>query len=382
MSTEDRSRRWATLALVVLVWLGMPARAAENDWVPLHLLRTGDIGALLCVDVPAGAHAGRWLIDTGSSVNLAAPRTAERWHSADAPRVGLNTAQGVRYGAAVELPGFGIGSLPPITLKAVEFDLEAFVGAAAENLAGVLGAPFFDAVRLELDLPNARARFLPAGTPSAPPAASGAPRTLPLTRLRGLPVLQLQIDDRPAEGFLFDTGHAGALVRLAGEGHGIPADGRMASMARRVTLDGALREKVPVLDVVGSALGRVLPAGVVGSAGVALFENCRLALELRAQRLELAGCDAVTLRGGFGLQLQREARRLKVSQVLAGSPAERAGLRAGDEIVRLAGRQQFESLSAAWQELATANEVEIVVRRGPSELARRLKRAHFLPALP
>jgi len=363
-----------------MLWLGAPARAAASDWVPLHLLRTGDVGALLCVDVLDGAHAGRWLIDTGSSVNLAAPRTAQRYRNPDAQRIGLHTAQGMRQGVAVELPGFGIGSLAPLTLKAVEFDLDAFVGPAAENLAGVLGAPFFDALRLELDLPNARARFLPAG--AAAPAGAGAPMTLALTRQRGLPVLQLQIDDRPAEGFLFDTGHAGTLVRLAGGGRMLPPDGRQASMARRVTLGSVLREKVPVVEVAGSALGRVLPAGVVGSAGVALFESCRLALELRAQRLELIGCDAVTLRGGFGLQLQHDERRLSVSQVMAGSPAERAGLRAGDEIVRLAGRQQFDSLGSAWHELASANEVDVAVRRGSGEYTRRLKRAHFLPLLP
>jgi len=205
-----------------------------------------------------------------------------------------------------------------------------------------------------------------------------------LTRVRGLPVLQLQIDERAAEGFLFDTGHAGALVRLAGGdiGSAPSLDGRQTSMARHVTIGAVAREKVPVVEVAGSALARALPAGVVGSAGVALFESCRLALELRAERLELAGCDKVTLRGGFGLQLQHEARRLSIAQVMAGSPAERAGLRAGDEIVRLGGRQQFDSLASAWQELASASEVDIAVRRGTSESTRRLKRAHFQPLLP
>lgn len=380
MRRENRSRRWGALALATLLaWLVVPARTMASDWVPLHLLRTGDIGALLCIDVRHGAHAGRWLIDTGSSVNLAAPRTAERYRNPDAQRIGLHTAQGTRHGAAVELPDFGIGNLSPVTLKAVEFDLDAFVGSAAENLAGVLGAPFFEALRVELDLPNARARFLPAGVASGTAAPGGAPVTLALTRLRGLPVLQVQVDGQAVEGFLFDTGHAGALVRLADSGQALGPDGRRASMARRVAIGGLLREKVPMVEVAGSGLGRVLPAGVVGSAGVALFESCRLAIELRAQRLELSGCDSVTLRGGFGLQLQHAARRLSVSGVLAGGPAERAGLRTGDEIVRLSGRQQFDSLGAAWQELASANEVELVLRRGSSEFARRLKRAHFLP---
>ena len=382
MNSADRSHRWAAQAFAALLGWLEPAAGLAADWVPLHLLRTGDIGALLYVDVTHGAHAGRWLIDTGSSVNLAAPRTAQRYRNPDAQHIGLHTAQGTRHGNAVELPDFRIGDLPPATLKAVEFDLDAFVGPAAENLAGVLGAPFFDALRVELDLPNARARFLPAGQAGALPAISAAPVTVPLTRARGLPVLQLQIDDRLAEGFLFDTGHAGALVRLAGGARALPTDGRQASLARRVSIGSAVRHKVPLVDVAGSGLRRVLPAGVVGSAGVALFESCLVALELRAQRLELAGCDSVTLRGGFGLQLQHEARRLSISQVIGGSPAERAGLRAGDEIVRLGGRQQFDSLSAAWQELAQVNEVDVSVRRGPAEFMRRLKRSHFLPALP
>jgi PDZ domain/Aspartyl protease len=382
MKTRDSSLRRGFLMLVVLlVELGAPPAAQASEWVPLHLLRTSDTGALLCVDLPHGAHAGRWLIDTGSSVNLAAPRTAQRWRQPDAQRIGLHTAQGVRHGLVVDLPDFGIGNLPPATLKVVEFDLDAFVGAAADNLAGVLGAPFFEALRLELDLPNARARFMQADTVSRS-AATRASTVIALTRPRGLPVLQLQIDDQPPEGFLFDTGHTGALVRLAGSGHLLAPDARSTRMARRVMMGTVQREKVPVVDVSGSGLGRVLPAGVVGSAGVALFETCHIALELRAQRLELSGCDSVTLRGGFGLQLQHDSHRLSVSNVMAGSPAERAGLRAGDEIVRLAGRQQFDSLGAAWHELAMANEVELAVRRGTTEFVRRLKRAHFLPLLP
>ena len=385
MSSGDRPGRPSRAVLAaLLLWLAMPACALASAWLPLQVLRTGDIGGLLCVDVAQGAYAGRWLIDTGSGVNLAAPQTAERYRTSDAQRIGLHTAQGTRHGAAVELPGFAIGELPPVTLKAVEFDLVAFVGAAAENLAGVLGAPFLDSLRLELDLPNARVRFLPTGTASAAASDTTAPVTLALKRVRGLPVLQVQIDDRPAEGFLFDTGHAGALVRLAGGdvGRAPPPAGRQMGLARRVMIGSVLREKVPVVDAADSALGRALPAGVVGSAGVALFERCRIALELRAQRLELAGCDSATLRGGFGLQLQHDARRLSISQVLAGSPAERAGLRAGDEILRIAGRQQFETLGSAWHELANTAEVEVVVRRGSGELVRHLKRAHFLPPLP
>lgn len=379
-----RGSRW--LHRVALAWLlgllGAPVEAAE--WMRLHLLRSSDVGALIAIEVAEGAHAGRWLIDTASTVNLAAPHIARPYRIADPQRIGLHTAQGRYAGPLVELPQFRVGELAPLTLKAVEFDLEALVGPAAEGLAGVLGAPFLADVRLELDLPNARARMLAPGRAAETPLPASAPVILAVTRLRGLPVVQLRIGERAAEGYLFDTGHAGALVRLAG--HAEPGEAAFAAprsaLARRVTSGALVRKQVPLVDLPGSALGRALPPGVVGSAGIALFETCRVTLELAAERLELAGCDVVTLPGSYGLQLQHDRQRLHITLVLPGGPAERAGLRAGDEIVRLGQRRQFASLGAAWDELASSADVEVGVRRGASEFVRRLTRAYFLPALP
>ena len=105
-------------------------------------------------------------------------------------------------------------------------------------------------------------------------------------------------------------------------------------------------------------------------AGVALFEGARLTLDL-ARRRACVEPGERTVPGGFGFTLDRERDRLVVTGVLDDSPAQAAGLRAGDAIVALGRRgragQRRARLVAAVRERA---ELSIGIERGGVARAR------------
>jgi S1-C subfamily serine protease len=68
---------------------------------------------------------------------------------------------------------------------------------------------------------------------------------------------------------------------------------------------------------------------------------------------------------------------VKVSGVTPGSPAEGAGLRAGDVVVGLAGKPvaSLQEYSAVLKELAPGDETDVVVDRGGQTLTIRVRLA-------
>jgi membrane-associated protease RseP (regulator of RpoE activity) len=130
----------------------------------------------------------------------------------------------------------------------------------------------------------------------------------------------------------------------------------------------------------GTTLREALPASIVGSAGVALFDGALLAIDLDAGLLCIEAVPAsAALPGGYGMLLAQGPLAPRVAGVLPGSPAARAGLQAGDEIVRLEGRAAPHTLPMLWQAIAQRGSLEMEVRRGAAVQRVRLERAYFLP---
>lgn len=62
--------------LALLCAAAVPAAAAE---VALRRVATGDIGVLLIVEAMLDGQPMRWLLDTGATHNLVAPRVPRPW---------------------------------------------------------------------------------------------------------------------------------------------------------------------------------------------------------------------------------------------------------------------------------------------------------------
>lgn len=363
-----RARRvMAALLLCGSFALALAAPAAVE--LPLHLLRSGDIGVLMAVDAEVAGQRGRWLIDSGSRFNLIGQRLGRALALPWGDAVRLSTAAGVRHGAQVELPRVRLGDLDRAGVPAVQADLAAIAGPFARQLDGVLGAPFLAGLVLHVDLARERIRIEAAATGgvAAPPNAQ------PLAWADGLPVLTLELGGR-TERYLFDTGAAGGLVHLRA--------GPQMQLWRvaQLVLGGHRRGQVPLALLPPSALARALPTDVFGAAGLALLDGCAFTADFAAGWLSVQDCRRTDLRGGYGLELAEDGAGVRIAAVLPDSPAAQAGLRAGDRLRRL-GTSAPPSLLGAFAVLGRSSRLELEVQRDGAVLARVLTRTHFLPPL-
>lgn len=355
-------RRLAALALWAVVTL--PAGAGE---VALQRLPTGDIGVLLRVDATLDGRPMRWLLDTGATHNLVSSRVPST--PADpAETMPMHSAAGSLPATRVVLGEVRIGDADLPGLDAWRVDLAPLLGPLAAQVDGVLGMPALDRRRIVVDLITQRVDL-------DAPAPIGSERAAPLDRVRGLPVIGVVLQGQPLK-LLLDTGTAGGIVRLQRGFFARPA----LWLAPQIDLAGVLRRQVPVADLPGSALGRALPAEVAGSLGMAVLDGCRFTIDLQHDRFSIERCANEALPGGFGMHWAASDGALVLAGVWPGSPADRAGLRAGDRVLTLDGVP----VDAAHADAAIAGRprVTIEVVRGSERVSATLERAYFLPPLP
>ena len=374
--------RGALTLTLALLMAGRAIAAGASGTLPLQLVPTGDIGGLLVVELRIEGRASRWLVDTGSSRHLVAPALAKQLALAERGRVSADTAFGRFAGPEVTLPPLMLGTLPITQAAAVVLDLRPLAGAAADDIDGVLGAPWLDEVNVAFDFAS---WTLAASTAPLERCPDGT-HEVAVERRRGVPVMSLAVNGAQPERVLFDTGNAAALVRVDSDDapvrRGVPLPGVSAVLARaaRVELGALVRREVPVAHLRAAALRAAMPAEVAALAGVALFEGAQLTLDLGARRACVAPGERV-VPGGFGFTIDRQRERLVVTGVLDDSPAHAAGLRAGDAIVSWAGAAAPTSVAAAWSLVRERAELTLDIERGSIARTATLRRSHFLPPL-
>ena len=358
--------------------------------MPLHLLRTGDLGVLLTVDAQVAGRNGRWLIDTGSSQTLVSPRFADALGLVAGESRALASVAGVLQGADVALPAVQAGRYTRERLTAVRVDVSPILGPLAPGIDGVLGTTFFTGAVLEVDMAAATWRVRAGDAAGAADAGTQAPGE-PLELVRGVPVVGLALDGR-AGRYVLDTGSAGGVVRITA-GRAPLRLGR----ALQAQLGGQWRAQVPVAQLGSVALGRALPAATNGFAGMALLDGCRFTIDFAASRFTVHECARPALPGGYGLDLAEDVGGLLIARVYDASPAAAANLRAGDRITQLGtlalpgllpgslpGSLPISlpiSLREAWVQMAATDNLRISIKRGSAAVEHTLQRAYFLPPL-
>lgn len=373
-----RARAVAILLANVLGGLG--TARADSGPVPLQRIALGELGGWIAVDATVGERPGRWLIDTGASRNFVSAAMARELGLAASGTVRADMPLGQVQGGEVTLPPLRVGTYARSGHTALVIDLEPVLGPAAEGIDGVLGVPWLETQQAELDLHRWNGRFGGDGAAGCPTGLDA----LPLTRHRGLPVIALD-DAANGERYVLDTGNPAGLIRIdavppAANEPGLLLPGDLRLTVRPLArLGPQQRTEVPVTRLTALAVRRALGDAARGLAGTAFLDGARWVIDLGRDRLCVQPGRFATP-GGFGLVPERSGELLRVQRVLPGSPAEQAGLRAGDLIAQWAGMPANRPLAQLWQAVQGREELTLVIGEPAREV--RLKRAIFAPRAP
>jgi hypothetical protein len=371
--------RLAVVALLVSL-AGAGAAQPDSGAVPLHRIALGELGGWIALEATVGGRRGRWLLDSGASRNLVAPALARQLGLRPSGALRADTPLGAVQGGEAELPPLAVGGFERRGQRALVVELARLLGAAAEGVDGVLGVPWLEGQQADIDLHTWTGRFGAAGPADCPPGLE----PLALTRYRTLPVVTLDVGSS-SQRYVFDTGNPAGLIRIeadapdaAAPGLSLPGD-MLLTVLREAALGPQARTEVPVTRLTSPTLRRALGDAARGLAGTAFMDGARWVLDLAHDRLCVQTARFATP-GGFGLVPERAGEALRVQLVLPGSPASRAGLRAGDPIRHWAGLPASTDLASLWQAVQGRDELRLGVGEPAREVT--LERAIFAPVAP
>jgi predicted aspartyl protease len=239
-------------------------------------------------------------------------------------------------------------------------DLSAVQRLVGRPVQVLLGRDVFDQAIVQIDFQSRRLTLTPRGDFQPPP---GAP--LPLKRsgdLRSVPIRVAGVE----MSAILDLGNAGGLlIDQEFAAHYGLLDGRRASTTLSVGADGAHEETqstVDRLELGGVSLDGVpttatanLSSKAPANIGLQVLSRFRMTIDFAGDRLWLMPyADATTRafrKNRAGLSLAPENGRLVVDHVARGSPAERAGWKAGEAITAIDGKPTpagFAGVEASW----------------------------------
>lgn len=385
----------AALAGAALVPWVRPARAVGVA-LPLHRLRTGDIGGLIGVSLELEGRLGIWLIDSGSTNHVIDAAYARRRRFPIDSAVWLASAGGRQRVLRVRLPALRLptGEQLEGVDQALSVDLQPLRDVAGPQVLGVLGMPLLAGRITRFDL--ALDQIL-LDAPST--AASVDVIDVPLKLDSGLAVASVALSAGIEGEVLVDTGNAGAMTVFAHAAEGIVQD-RSLPMLESRELGGVV--SVAYARIEDFALGRfhrrelplVLERGVrarrgghfdrlLGSLGNAVFEGSSFDLDLAASRLRLypGPLAGAAMPGGFGFAVAPRGDHLVLDRVLEGGPAAQAGLQPGDTVRSADGRTVSAAPAVLWAHLHERDDALFDMERDGAKWRVRLARSTFYPSL-
>lgn len=293
-----------------------------------------------------GRPAEAWL-DSGSSATVVDATFAQT--------LGLSLEGGIRArgvagavgGVRLASAALDIGGQPIPAQRVAVMDLSAVTRVVPRPVQVILGREVFEQSIVQIDFAHRRLSvlpregFRPPATPPVPLRASGGLRSFPI-----------RVGDTETEA-IFDLGNSGALLLDQGfaRANGLMA-GRRTSTQLSVGADGPRQSLIASLDRVEVGGVAFRSVGVVATAGLASHAPANVGLEILSRfkvTVDFAGdrlwlepvpgaAEAPFRKNRAGLALVPEAVSVRVTHVAAGSPAEAAGWRIGEEIAAIDGR--------------------------------------------
>ena len=337
------------------------------------------------VPVSVDGHALRFVLDSGGVTLVTAEAAA---------RLGLRAEGRLEAGGVDERPvtaGFvrvrrlAIGDAAVLDVRLMRVlsmpDASAVLGAQVD---GILGVELFRRLVVRIDYERQRLHLLRR---PAPPAADWG-RRLPLTFFVHIPCVTATLDGETGQ-FWLDTGNSGAVLLHARPGAPPPAGasavttigwgvggairGRLAR-ARRLEL-GDITIDAPALRVLEDGERALSTPGLAGNIGAAVlsrfvvtFDHAQAAVWLAPNASFGAPFDI----DRSGLRIHAGARGFDIVAVMAGSPADEAGLRVGDVVVAVDGVPATDiplhAQRRAWQASPAGTRVDVRVERAGDDI--------------
>jgi hypothetical protein len=240
-------------------------------------------------------------------------------------------------------------------IRAGVMDLSQISEQAGHPMLFILGKEVFNELIIDIDFAHHRIAFRDPAAFSAPPGAA----RVALGRHQDRRSIPVSVEGRAAVSFDFDLGNNGALIvypAYRDEVHLL--DGRPQSFGLSAGVGGLIKSKLATLGSISvagidfaavptefpdAADNAVNSDRTAGNIGLTVFSRFRLLTDYPHDALWLIP-DPEHLRDPFvrdrsGLATMPAKDRLKVLMVAPGSPAERAGLKEGAEIVAVDGKQ-------------------------------------------
>ena len=296
----------------------------------------------------------RLVFDTGAA-NYLAPESARALGLAVAGGVNIaGVGEGSESGGFAHLQSVSIGAASLTNEAAIVGPLPypATHPRAGLSVAGLTGYEFLSEFRTTIDYSD---RTIGFASFRSPRLSGGV--TIPFHSDGHSIYIEASIEGVPGL-FRLDTGDGGAvtLFRSFADRHGLFRDGGRASVqagglggtlstrdlvGRSFRLAAATLSNVPV-SISDTRSGAFFSRSLAGNLGAGLLSRFTITFDYRAHVLTFApnrhfadpfGRD----RSGLSVT-QREPDALQVLAVATGSPADRAGIRAGDRITAVDGR--------------------------------------------
>ncbi len=363
--------------------------ALSTGWIPFQFYGTGHI----FFDALVNGHRTRVLLDSGatvSAIDTVFMRTlgVNAQGKFAAPGSGGIATAGFAGGLTVE-----VGNLTVHNLKAITLDLAPTAARMTHALPFVLGDEVFNELAVDIDFVHRRLAFRDPGALGRPAGSS----EVPLRRIFGNRSVPVALEGAAAVEFEFDLGN-GSLLQVYPayyQAHRL-LDGRPTSQLlggavggfhpwtvatlRTVNFAGVEFHEVPA-DFAPDTLSGANSNRVVGNIGNSILARFHLIIDYSHDRLyAIPYPDTTTAafaRDRLGLASTRLGQYLRIDFVAPGSPAQAAGLKAGEKITRINGRAVSAWSAAALLALRyqpAGTRLRLTVAGGPT---RRLQLADY-----
>jgi hypothetical protein len=341
------------------------------------------------VPVDIDGHRLRFLLDTGG-VNLLAETAARRIGLASTGAIEARgpgeRSVGSGFARVERLEIGGAVALERQLLRVL--DMSGFDDVEGVQVDGVLGVELFKRLVVQIDYAAGVLLLAdPAGFAAPPSSAS-----LPITFFGHFPGVAAELDGIAGQ-FWLDTGNRGGLVLLVPfvEEHGLAARYATSPVTTigwgiggraqgRLARGGCLRlgdvsVHAPVLRLPEDQAGGLAIRHVAGNIGGEILRRFVVTFDYARRVVNLVGNGASGRpfdADRSGLWINRHARGAIVGAVMAGSPAEEAGLRVGDLLVAVDGEpacaRGLDALRRRLAESPAGTRVEFDVLRGEANL--------------